>query len=186
MQLASDLTWSEHINKTTAKANKQLGFLKRIIPIQNIKLKEIVYMGLERPILEYCAPIWHPHHKKYIQKLEMVQRQAARFALADYHSTNSVTEMLNKLKWESLEHRRRRGKLVIYKIQYSLIAVPIPPIVIRPDNPRPGHPHHFRSPFCNTEAYKNRGFFPRAIRNWNALPPCIACHGSLSLFQTAL
>ena len=186
VQLTSDLTWSNHINRTTAKANKQLGFLKRNLPIHNPKLKEMAYIGLVRPILEYCAPVWDPHHKKYINEIEMVQRRAARFALNEYDRTSSVTEMLNRLNWESLEHRRRKARLVVfYKIQYFLIAVPIPPIVIRPDNPRPGYPHHFRIPYCSTEAYK-QSFFPRTIKNWNDLPYSIACQGSLTLFQTAL
>jgi hypothetical protein len=124
--------------------------------------------------------------RKYINELEMVQRRAARFVLARYHNTSSVTEMLHQLNWETLADRRRRARLIVfYKIQYALIAVPLPPIVIRPDKPRPGYPHQFRVPFCNTEAYKN-SFFPRTIRNWNTLPASIACQGSLTLFQTAL
>ena len=34
VELQSDLTWSKHINKTAMKANRQLGFLKRNIPIK--------------------------------------------------------------------------------------------------------------------------------------------------------
>ena len=52
VQLTSDLTWSQHINKIAAKANRQLGFLKWNLPVQNIKLKEMV-----RLMLEYCAPV---------------------------------------------------------------------------------------------------------------------------------
>jgi hypothetical protein len=124
--------------------------------------------------------------KKYIKELEMAQWRAARFVLGRFHNKSSVIEMLQTLKWEPLQDRRTRATLVVfYKVQYSLIAVPLPPIVVRPEKTRPGHPHQFRIPFCNTEAYKN-SFFPRAIRNWNALPPSIACQGSLPLFQTAL
>jgi len=186
VELSTDLTWSRHINKTAAKANRQLGFLKRNLPIQNTEVKELAYKGLVRPILEYCAPVWDPHQKKYINELEMVQRRAARFVLGRFHYKSSVTEMIQKLKWETLQDRRQRARLVVfYKIQYCLIAVPLPSFVVRPEKPRPGYPHQFRIPFCYTEAYKN-SFFPRAIRNWNALPSSIACQGSLSLFQTAL
>jgi hypothetical protein len=151
-----------------------------------IELKQTAYKGLVRPILEYCAPVWDPHQKKYIRELEMVQRRAARFVLARFHNTSSVTEMMARLQWETLEHRRRIARLVtFFKIQHSLIAVPLPQIVIRPEKPRPGYPHQFRIPFCNTEAYKN-SFFPRAIRDWNALPSHIACQDSLPPFQTAL
>jgi hypothetical protein len=186
VELSSNLSWTRHINKTTMKANRQLAFIKRNLPIRNAEVKATAYTGLVRPILEYCAPVWNPHHKKYIYQLEMVQRRAARFVFARYHNTSSVTEMLETLKWESLEHRRRRAGLVIfYKIQSSLVAVPLPAIVIRPEKPRPGYPHQYRVPFCTTEAYKN-SYFSRIIRHWNSLPPSIACQGSLPLFRTAL
>ena len=68
------------------KANRQLAFLKRNIPIQNQRLKEVAYKGL-RPVLEYCSLVWDPHHKKYIRLVEMVQRRAARFVLGRYSNT---------------------------------------------------------------------------------------------------
>ena len=168
------------------KANRQLGFLKRNIPIRNTKLKETAYKGLVRPILEYCAPVWDPHHKKYINQIEMVQRRAARFTLGRYHNQSSVTDMLQELNWVPLWQRRKIACIVaFYKIQHALVAIPLPPIVTRPERPRPGYPHHFQLPFCSTEAYKH-SFFPKTIRLWNQLPSSIACQGSLPLLKTAL
>ena len=34
-----------------------------------------------RPILEYASSVWDPHTTANIQKLESVQRRAARFCL---------------------------------------------------------------------------------------------------------
>ena len=170
----------------TAKANKQLGFIKRNIPIKNSKINEVAYKGLVRPILEYCAPIWDPHHKKYINQIEMVQRRAARFVLGQYQKTCSVTEMLRRLQWESLERRRKQACLVMFfKIQYELVAVQMPHFVSRPERPRPGYPHQYQIPFCSTEAYR-QSFFPKSIRLWNALPVTIACQSSLPPFKAAL
>ena len=191
VELSKDLTWAHHMNKTTMKANRQLGFLRRNIPIRNQNLKEIAYKGIVRPILEYCAPVWDPHHTKYIDQLEMVQRRAARFVLGRPHrpmteGISSVTNMLQQLKWESLEHRRKASCVTMfYRVQYSLVAVSMPAIVVRADRSRPGHPHQYLVPFCSTKAYME-SFFPKAIRLWNSLPADIACQSSLSLFQTAL
>jgi len=186
VELSADLTWAKHINKTTMKANRQLGFLKRNIPINNQKLKEVAYKGIVRPITEYCAPIWDPHHKKYISQLEMIQRRAARFVLGQYERKSSVTDMLNHLKWESLEQRRKVACLtMLYRIQHSLVAVPLPSFIVRPERPRPGYPHQYQLPFCSTEAYR-QSFFPKSIRLWNALPVTIACQSSLPLFKAAL
>ena len=65
--------------------------------------------------LEYCASAWNPHQKKYEQK--MVQRKAARFTPNRYHSTSSVTSMLDELSWETLKSRRIKLQLTnLYKI----------------------------------------------------------------------
>ena len=187
VNLSSDLTWAAHINKTCHKANKHLAFIRRNLPINSSHVKETAYKGLVRPILEYCSSVWDPHHiNKYKDRLEMVQRRAARFTLGRHHNRSSVTNMLHHLKWESLEYRRQKARLsMFYKIQHGLVAVPLPAIVTRAPKPRPGYPHQYLIPFCNTESYKN-SFFPLAIVQWNALTPSIACQGSLSLFQAAL
>ena len=71
--------------------------------INNTKVKETAYTGLVRAALEYCSTIWDPHHHKYIDQLQKVQRRAARFVCNSYYYKASVTDMLNKLAWESLE-----------------------------------------------------------------------------------
>jgi hypothetical protein len=186
VELSCDLTWSINIDKAANKANRQLAFIRRNLKIRNSKVKEIAYFGLVRPILEYCGTIWDPHQKKYQKKLEMVQRRAARFVLNRHHNTSSVTEMLKELKWELLEHRRNRARLTMFfKVQHALVAVPIPDCVQPPKRQRPGHPNQFRIPHCNTESYR-QSFFPRALRQWNGLPPDITSQGSLPLFVTAL
>jgi hypothetical protein len=83
------------------------------------------YFSLVRPNLEYCASIWNPHHKQSIQKLEMTQRRAARYTTNIYTTTSSVNEMLQQLKWETLESRRTKIQLTMfYKIVNNLVDIP--------------------------------------------------------------
>ena len=58
-----------------------------------------------RPILEYAAVVWAPHTKCDIDRLEAVQRRAARFVTSDYNRTSSVTVMLDNLNWSTLISR---------------------------------------------------------------------------------
>ena len=103
VELSSSLTWAAHIDKTTAKGNRQLGFLKRNLPINCARVKETAYKGLVRPIMEYCAPVWDtPHVEKYKHQLEVVQRCAARFTLGWYHYDSHVSDMLAQLQCETL------------------------------------------------------------------------------------
>ena len=86
------------------KANSVLGFLRRNLRINSRDTKSAAYITLVWPHLEYCASIWSPHTVKSKQKLEMVQRMAARHCTCTngYHNTSSVTDMLQDLNWETL------------------------------------------------------------------------------------
>ena len=111
VELASDLTWRIHINKTYAKGNKQLTFLRHNLQVKNRDIKSSAYIGLVRPLVEYCSTIWDPHFHKYIDNLEKIQRRATRYVFSVYRRKAPVTAMINSLGWESLELRRRKARL---------------------------------------------------------------------------
>ena len=104
--IADDLSWSKHIDITTKKANQTLGFLKRNIRVHNKDLKSVAYKTLVRPQLVYASTVWYPHTTTDINKVEAVQRRAARWATRDYRYTSSVTTMLKDLNWRPLDQRR--------------------------------------------------------------------------------
>ena len=58
------------------------------------------------PILEYSCTVWDPAAQKDIDRLETVQRRAARFALNRHQRTASVKLMLQELTglfWNTAE-----------------------------------------------------------------------------------
>ena len=78
-----------------------------------------------RPILEYASTVWSPYTKKNILVIEAVQRRAARFVTNTYNRTSSVTAMLFRLGWPSLEQCREIAKtIMMYKILHNMVAVP--------------------------------------------------------------
>ena len=111
--IADDLSWSPHIDNTTKKASQTLDFLKRNVRVHNKDLKSIAYKTLVRPQLEYASTVWYPHYDKDINKLESVQRRAARWATMDYRYTSSVTAMLKDLNCRPLHQRRIDSKLLM-------------------------------------------------------------------------
>ena len=53
--------------------------------------------------------------------IEKVQRQATRFVFNDYSYNSSVTDMLSKLQWDSLElrHKKISPTHMFYKSIYN-------------------------------------------------------------------
>ena len=57
-----------------------------------------------RPILEYYSPVWSPHFKYRINKIEHVQRYFTKRLKGCWNMP--YEQRLNTLYLESLEHRR--------------------------------------------------------------------------------
>ena len=101
-----------------------MGFLKRNLKIRSTSVKNAAYNTLVRPRIEYACSVWDPYIQGNIDQLEKVQRRAARFVLSDYDYKSSVTEVITKLGWDSLQVRRQAYRLAIfYKIHYGLVAL---------------------------------------------------------------
>ena len=166
--IQSDLSWSQHINQVSAKANRTLAFLRRNLKTAPTGLKSKAYKALVRPLFEYTCTVWDPHTQKLVDQLEAVQRRAARFALNDYRSTSSVSGMLSKLEWTPLQERRKclrlsmLGKIIKNQVSVKSNLKPLPP------RSRRGHSNQFQLVQCRT-LYRQNSFFPRTIADWNAL-----------------
>ena len=122
-----------HINNITASANRTLGFVKRNVQTKNKDIRTLAYNSLVRPQVEYGSAVWSPYMKENEDKIEMVQRRAARWVSNDYSTDSSVTEMMSNLGWRSLENRRYDALLLMfYKVVYGLVAIPVPSYFERP------------------------------------------------------
>ena len=80
-----------------------LGFLQRNLRVNSRETKASAYFTLVRPNLEYCSNVWSPYTIQAKERIEMVQRRAARYATNRYRNTSSVTDMLEDLNWDTLD-----------------------------------------------------------------------------------
>ena len=96
---SQDLKWGDHIANICKKANSTVGFLRRNLRNCSSGCKRNAYLSLVRSVLEYGATLWDPYLQKDINKLEQVQRKAARFVSGDYKSRTpgSMQKLLRKL-----------------------------------------------------------------------------------------
>ena len=77
---SSDLSWSHHYNRISAKAYRQLGLIRRTFSSSvSVRAKKLLYLSLVRSQLTYCSQIWRPHLIKDILSIEKIQRRATKW-----------------------------------------------------------------------------------------------------------
>ena len=135
---------------------------------------EAAYKNLVRPILEYGSSVWDPHCNglNVNGELENVQNRAARFVTRNYsHETGSMTGILEELKWETLQKRKKHNTLLLlYKGIKGKARIPT---VMKKTHKKTGVAEintqwSFRFPLLVKTPI--RSFFPQTIRDWNVLP----------------
>ena len=117
--ISDDLKLGTHIDNVTKKANSTLDFLRRNLHHCPQPCRKNAYLALFRSKLEYGSVVWDPCLKCDIDRLERVQRSAARFITRDYKSSEEecVTKMLTDLGLPSVEETRRQQRLtLLYKV----------------------------------------------------------------------
>ena len=112
-----------------------------------------------------------PTQKSNKDKIEKVQRRAARFVLNNFRRKASVSEMLHDLGWQSLDGRQQDQRLVLfYKIINGLPSVETENILTPADSrTRKNHEFKFKHLQANCDSYRY-SFFPATISSWNNLP----------------
>ena len=184
VNITSELRWSDHIAKVCNKANGTLGFLKRNLNISATSVKELAYKSLVRPNVEYASSVWDPYHQKDKDRIERVQRRAARYVLHRHGNRWSVSDMLDKLDWKTLQQRRKESRLnLMFKIDQHLVKIDNDKRLTKPTRyTRGASEQTYQIPRSNND-YRKESFFPRTIREWNQLPPDILSSGTLDRFK---
>ena len=193
INISNNLKWNAHINNITRKAGQTLGFIRRNLQNCPKECRRLAYIALVRSKLEYASSVWDPHTRENIDRLEKVQRQAARFIQKDYSSREPgcVTRMLNELKLPTLESRRKNQRLqLLNKINDNLVPSLPPGHFLTPADktkrqikPRTlgdfidenildrliiRNSRGFKIPPVRTEQYRH-SFFIRTPQQWNHL-----------------
>ena len=70
VDIPSDLSFTQHFNRTTANASKGIVYLKRNILTKNPAIRETAFKTIIRSHVEYASTVWSPHTKKISTKLK--------------------------------------------------------------------------------------------------------------------
>ena len=187
VEIHERLSWKSHIEAVASKAGRTLGFLRRNLGKCSPALKKQAYISLVRSQLEYASVIWDPHKQNQIDRLEQIQRRAVRFVSGNYQRDTSVTAMREDLCLSTLEERRRRARTTMfYKVINNLIAIPTPDYLQqRTRTTRSSQRQRFVRLSSTSDTYKH-SFFPRTLRDWDALPQNVIELPSVAQFKGAI
>ena len=179
-----DLRWNSHHQKIINKASRTLGLLRRTLSHCTQTVKSTAYKTLVRPQVEYASEAWNPCTLDGQNRIEQIQRSAARFVFNDYRKTTSVTPLINNLGWESLHARRLLAQsTMFYKIHHGLVNITMPAIIVPATYfARRDHTFKYLIPDASNNSYKF-SFYPRTVRVWNQLPSTAVHAPSVSVFQ---
>ena len=99
-----DLKWNDHVAYIVKKSAKRL-YMLRLLKRARCETKTLisVYFSCVRPILEYCAQVWHYNIPEYLSKeIERIQSRALKII----NPSSSYKESLSDLNIPTLYSRR--------------------------------------------------------------------------------
>ena len=177
------LHFDKHIDNIIKKASNvsKLILLSFSTRDQNILIK--AFCTYVRPILEYNSPVWSPHRKSLIDRIEKIQK---RFTKAiPTLSPHPYMQRLKLLKLPSLEKRRSLADLSLcFKIKNHLIHTTIPLISSNYYRTR-GHNHKLTTGKFRCETSKHF-FCNHIVKPWNSSPADIVNSTTLTRFNSEI
>ena len=147
--ITSDLRWNTHISNTCKSAKQKLGLLYRNFHLADQQTLCQLYKTLVLPKLDYCSSVWDPTSSTLVEKLESVQRFAAK--LCSKRWSDSPTTLSKALNWPTLHSRRSRQKVMLCRRIFKNESIISPSSYFSPPahlNSRLYHPHSVRVPFA--------------------------------------
>jgi len=180
-----NLKFKEHIYSKINKAFSILGIIKRNFRHMTTKTFIMLYKTMVRSHLDYGVSVWAPHHRKFIDDIERVQRRATKLV---YQCRDMCyKDRLKYLALPTLTYRRTRGDMIEV---YKLLTLKYDKNVVL----SLGLSHNTRTrgnalklETVRAKYDKRKHFFSdRVVSVWNSLPDSVIDVKSVNAFKNAL
>ena len=182
----TDLNFKSHIKNIVKKASYTCHKILKNFTYKKSNILVPLFKTLVRPILEYANNVWSNGLKKYLTKVENVQRKFTKHI----KGLNNVSyeERLKRINLPSLEYRQHRGDMIqVYKIAHKFYdAASTESLFTFANNTRlRGHNYKLIKKSVNKSKYSNF-FTNRVVNSWNKLPHDIVNAKSINEFKNKL
>ena len=181
-----DLKFHRQAAAAVKKANSSLGIIKKSFTFLDEETLPLLFKSLVRPHLEYGNVIWGPFYKGDAEDVERVQRRATKGVPG--LSSLTYEERLRKLKLPSLQHRRRRGDIIMtYKIITGKVNMKKEEVFTFASNQTNRKSHQYK--LAKTKATKTarqNALSIRVVDDWNSLPVKVVSAESTDTFKRLL
>ena len=178
-----NLNFKEHIKKTVKKASYACYKILRNFSFKDDNILVPLFKSLVRPVLEYGNVVWNNKIKKYMSKIENVQRKYTKHIKGLFNL--NYEDRLEKIKLPSMEYRQIRGDMIqVFKIAKNYYDPKSTANIFQfSQNTRlRGHIHKIDKIFTNKSKYKNF-FTNRVTLKWNSLPSSLMEAKSINEFK---
>ena len=166
------LNFDKHIDKICKSAGNHLNALIRLKLFLELKEKEVLVSSFVYSNFNYCPLVWMLSHKKLLDKIESLHKQALRFLLNDYVS--SYEQLLEKSDKCNMNIRRLRFLCIeIYKTLNDLNPSFIKQIFEKKDENRVTRDRYklnLNIPRRNQVTFDTKSLKFYGPKIWNALP----------------
>ena len=106
---------SKHCSNFIKEGNKLVGFIGRNFEYKWVKVILTLFNSFVCRHLEYCIQFWSPYFRKYIDKVERIQRKVTKIILR--LRSKPFEELLKELNLFSSSKHRLRGDLIeVFKL----------------------------------------------------------------------
>ena len=184
VHMTDTLKFDTHIAKIVQSASNCANLILKSFKSKKPQFMIKLFNTFVRSKLEYASPIWNPHTKSLIAKLEKVQRKFTK-RLPGLQA-KSYEERLRILKITTLEERRLKLDLCfLFKVIKGKINVNFENYFEYKSNITRGHSLSLRERQSNSDL-KRFSFAQRIVKVWNFLPETVINAPSVASFKKQL
>ena len=183
-----NLDWTAQIDTLCTKISTRLNLLSRIKKSLPLETRKLYFNGYILPILDYCCTIWGNTSDQNTNRLDKLQKRAARIILELPYDTPSNT-MFKKLSWLRFTDRVIYHKaLYVHRCLYGSVPEYLSNKISYVSNKngmqlRSNTTQLLNIPKARTNTFR-RSFSYSGPTLWNKLPEALRHMSNINTFKT--